>query len=51
MREERYSEWLDNLTVKDIEKLVAQGYYVIPSNGHILAILPEGSELDYGRND
>lgn len=47
MREEIYSDYLDNLTVKDIEKLVAQGYYAIPSNGHILAILPEGSELKW----
>ena len=51
MREEVYSDYLDNLLVTDIEKIVAQGYYVIPSNGHILAILPEGSELDYGRNN
>ena len=45
--EERYSDWLDNLRITDLEKLVAQGYYIVTSNGHILAILPEGRELKY----
>ena len=44
---ERYSEWLDHLTLLDISKLVAQGFYIVISNGHILAILPEGRELKY----
>lgn len=44
---EVYSEWLDGLTVADIEKLVMQGYYVVVSNGHIIAILPEGRELTW----
>lgn len=45
---EVYSEWLDGLTVEDIEKLVMQGYDIVISNGHIIAILPEGRTLNYG---
>lgn len=44
---EYYSEWLDNLTILDLEKLRQQGYYIMCSNGHIIAILPEGKELKY----
>ena len=44
---EKYSEWLDNLTICDLDKLVAQGYYIVCSNGHILGIIPEGSDLKY----
>ena len=44
---EVYSEWLDNLTILDLEKLTRQGYYIMCSNGHIIAILPEGTELKY----
>lgn len=44
---EVYSEWLDRLTIEDIEKMAAQGYRVTISNGHIIAVLPEGKELNY----
>lgn len=44
---EVYSDYLDNLTIMDLEKLRRQGYYILCSNGHILAILPEGRELKY----
>ena len=43
--EEIYSEWLDNLRIIDLEKLRQQGYYIMCSNGHIIAILQEGTEL------
>ena len=44
---EVYSEWLDRQTIEDIEKLAAQGYRITISNGHIIAVLPEGKELNY----
>ena len=47
LKAEVYSEWLDRLTIEDIEKLAAQGYRVTISNGHIIAVLPEGKELKY----
>lgn len=42
---ETYSEWLDNLTIADIDKLVMQNYHIVTSNGHIIAILPNGRKL------
>lgn len=39
---EIYSEYLDNLTLLDIDKLVAQGYKIVTSNGHIIGIIPQG---------
>ena len=43
--DEVYSEWLDNLTIADIDKLTMQGYYIVTSNGHIIAILPKGRKM------
>ena len=48
MTGEVYSDYLDNLTIADAEKMAIQGYYFIASNGHIIAILPKGEELAYG---
>lgn len=45
---EVYSEYLDNLTVIDLMKLSQQGFKIVTSNGHIIAIIPEESELLYG---
>ena len=44
---ETYSEWLDGLTILDIEKLRRQGYYMVVSNGHLIAILQESVVLKY----
>ena len=38
---EVYCDYLDNLTLLDIDKLVAQGYKIVTSNGHIIAIIPQ----------
>lgn len=46
---EIYSEWLDNLTIADIDKLVMQNYHIVTSNGHIIAILPNGRHLADGK--
>lgn len=51
MTPEVYSEWLDNLTLADIDKLVMQGYYIVTSNGHIIAILPKGRKLEWKVED
>ena len=48
MNGEVYSDYLDNLTIKDVQKMVIQGYYFVVSNGHVIAVLPEGRELKYG---
>ena len=45
---EVYSEYLDNLTVLDLMKLSSQGFKIVTSNGHIIAIIPEESDLLYG---
>ena len=37
-------EYLESLTVLDIEKLAAQGYYFVIEDGHIVAMIPEGKE-------
>ena len=48
MKQERYSEWLDRLTIEDIEKLAMQGYKIVISNGHIVAVQTEEKEPEYG---
>ena len=37
-------EYLESLTVLDIEKLAAQGYYFVIEDGHVVAMMPEGKE-------
>lgn len=46
-RAEVYSDYLDNLTIRDVQKMVIQGYYFVVSNGHVIAILPNGRELTW----
>lgn len=45
---EVYSDYLDSLTVIDLMKLTTQGFKIVTSNGHIIAIIPEHSDLLYG---
>ena len=51
MREEVYSEYLDNLTILDIDKFVAEGYKIVTSNGHIIAINPKDAKLQWEVED
>ena len=44
MTNETIYRYLDNLTILDIEKLAAQGYYFEINDGHVVAMLPEEVE-------
>ena len=41
---EKHYEWLDHLTIEDIEKLAMQGYSVYLNDGHVIAIEQEDEQ-------